>query len=50
MLKAKKRRAVSDRTIKKAYKATGKSVRRTAKRISRCYMATRLRLQKLGLL
>jgi hypothetical protein len=42
------RKAVSDKTILKAYKATGNSVTKTAKRVSRCYMAVRLRLQKLG--
>jgi hypothetical protein len=50
MSKATKRRAVSDAMIVKTYKATGNSVSRTAKRVSRTYMAVRLRLQKLNIL
>lgn len=41
------RKAVSLKTILKVYKATG-SVTKTAKRVSRSYMAVRLRLIAAG--
>ena len=45
-----KRSKLSDKRIINTYRKTSNSVSRTAKACGRCYMAIRLRLQKLKIL